>query len=466
MNSKTRILRKFDQYYPPNFIYIKPPNTKPPNTMSKSTNFWVSGHGEHDSSATFVVPPGITLIFTTGIGKLGEGQNYQEAEMFNNLKKPALSQILTKLLKNDAWGRVYGTVFSERTIYNEGATCPDIHLILDDDEFIQGFYLLPIQSTIDYFLYDDNPAFLNRNQSDFYWLPESKTTWCSRYSEKVREALGMPEGSRDTIVEEGVSDSTADMLCNTQRSLSNILRELCNNGLRNATFIVTICRPLDTYERPGSSTYDECPKMTEGDTVVLQNIEYQRQLYNLENIQYISPHASTIQSLKEIVSERAGLPISYFTNRTPEVFEKYWETICYLENLPHVEYDTSYQQIKQLILRKHKPKYITRNSIETARKLGQYIDTFYKENIPTPTIFNPQFIGKKNTNKYYLCGKYKRFLGWYRDNPLIKRHQEDSCATISKNRQSNLDKLYLLIEKTISSNIVTVDHIQTILSNL
>lgn len=434
--------------------------------MPQSTNFWVSGHGKHDSSATFIVPPGITLIFTTCIGKLGEGQNYQEAKMFDNLKKPVLSQILIKLLKNDAWGRVYGTVFSERTIYNEGVTCPDIHLILDDAEFIQGFYLLPIKSKIDYFLYDESPEFLNRNQSDFYWLPESKTAWSSRYSERARVALGMPDGNRNNIVEEGMSDSTVDMLYNTQRSLSNILRELVSNGLLNGTFIVTVCRPFDTYERPGSSTHDECSKMTEYDTVVLQNIECQNQLYNLKNTQYISPYTSTVQYLKDILSENLGLPPSYFTNRIPEVFEKYWETICYLENLPHVEYDTSYQQIKQLILQKHKPKYITRNSLKTTRTLGKYIDTFYKEIIPTPIIFNPQFIGKKNTNKYYLCGKYKRFLGWYRDNPLIKLHQEDSRATISKNRENSLDKLYLLIEKTISSNIVTTDHIQTILSNL
>ena len=66
MDPNSRILRSFEQPY--------------------ENTFWVSCHGVYEDSSSFVVPPGCKLIFTTWLGKLGEGDNYQENEIFRDLQ--------------------------------------------------------------------------------------------------------------------------------------------------------------------------------------------------------------------------------------------------------------------------------------------------------------------------------------------------------------------------------------------
>jgi hypothetical protein len=170
LDFNTRVLRSFEQNY--------------------KNSFWVSCHGVYENDDVFRVPVGCKLIFTTWLGKLGEGDNYQENETFRDLQAKNSLQfievgalenkdksVLPELLQKDnIWGRGDGTLFSERIIYNEGDHCPNLHMIMDGDCWKQGFYLIPIKKNDNYFVEDISDEDLgidcdivNKNTADYYW---------------------------------------------------------------------------------------------------------------------------------------------------------------------------------------------------------------------------------------------------------------------------------------------------------
>ena len=136
--------------------------------------FWVSCHGVYEDAETFIVPEGCKLIFTTSLTKLGEGQNYQENAIFRDLQEkkpiPFIEELRAKrkpividkegtvlpelLTMDESWGRTPHTLFSHRITYNGGDICPNLHMIFDDDCFREGFYLIPIPKSINYYIRD------------------------------------------------------------------------------------------------------------------------------------------------------------------------------------------------------------------------------------------------------------------------------------------------------------------------
>ena len=339
--------------------------------------FWVSCHGIYENAKTFRVPYGCKLIFTTWLGKLGEGGNYQENAIFRDLQAknplqfietdspgsplppnkthPVLPEILQK---DNTWGRDDMALFSDRVIYNEGDECPDLQMKMDNDCWKQGFYAVPIQKKLNYYMDDDDGTSLNcypenKDGADYWWEAIVETgddgqlteganpSWKSHMSKKLRKNLPSKERKKTikSVFTTGDSDSTEPdktKRWGSQRSISNVLTELTDNNIRGV-FLITLCRPGDTNDltyydpdKPRTLITDEA-LLTRSD---LDNINRIEKRQKAENIQY-----QEIYNRIKNVTEREALNS---LKQLPDA--------AFLEYLPHYESDISKQRYKKNIV--------------------------------------------------------------------------------------------------------------------
>ena len=346
LNLEERILRSFEQNY--------------------NNSFLVSCHGIYENATTFKVPIGCKLIFTTWLGKLGEADNYQENEIFRDLqskqpmqfnkfnknkKSPVIPEILQK---DNFWGRSDRGLFSNRIIYNEGDICPNLHMKMDNDNWTQGFFKIPILKNLHYYhnKFNDTKSYEknceNKKGADYWWEEKQERDlnnniiegdnpgWKSHMSKKLRKQLTSKKDRQKTIkavFTSGNSDSTEGSDSDktgrwgAQRTISNVLHELCSNNIKGV-FIITLCRPSITAEM---THYDqEYPR-----TLLPTEVKLTR--CDLHKIQYIENKQKKLNIKYQVIYNKLITRKSY--NYLVNLKKR--ADVGFLENLPHYESDIS-----------------------------------------------------------------------------------------------------------------------------
>ena len=425
-DKEIRVLRSFEQDY--------------------DNTFWVSCHGLYENKQTFIVPLGCKLIFTTWLGKLGEGDNYQENAIFRDLQEKNPIQfietgssknkghsVLPEILQKDnTWGRSNMSLFNNRVIYNEGDECPDLHMLMDKECWKQGFYLVPILKKLDYYVKDieneeDEPDChpLNKQGADYYWEPvlekidgEEETEgdnpkWKSHMSKTLKNIAGKT-GNIKSIFSRGDSDSTQPDKTDrwgAQRTISNVLDELTSNGIKGV-FIITLCRPSDTM---GSTYYDidgENPRTLVSHEALLNksDLDSIRRIESVQknlNIEYQGIY-NTIKSDQQ----RDGLNV---LKNLPDA--------TFLENLPHYESDISYDKYKKNIV-----------NLLTGKEMVLEVDI--NENYKIEEEWLDDLLDKKLNHKVPPIQKPMRVVGNITGPTLSgtdRRHGVSLLRTMSKN---------------------------------